>query len=61
MLEQPVDRLDTRLVPAALLAWASVLLGIIAGWQVAAAVAVVAAAAVPLVCRMNHRAVVAGL
>ncbi len=48
-------------MPAALLAWASVLLGIIAGWQVAAALAVVAAAAVPLVCRINHRAVVAGL
>ena len=56
-------------MPAALLAWASVLLGILAGWQVAAAVgavavvavAVVAVAPVPLVRWMSHRAVVAGL
>jgi len=58
---QPVDRLDVRLVPAALLAWGTVLLGLLGGWQLAAAVAVGALAGLPLVLRLDNRAVAAGL
>jgi len=58
---QPVDRMDVRLVPAALLAWGTVLLGLLGGWQLAAAVAGGALAGLPLVLRLDNRAVAAGL
>jgi len=61
VLESPVERLDVRLVAAALLAWAAVLVGMLAGWQLAVGVAGVALVAVPLVLRLDNRAVAAGL
>jgi len=58
---QPVDRMDVRLVPAALLAWGTVLLGLLGGWHLAAAVVGGALAGLPLVLRLDNRAVAAGL
>lgn len=60
-VEQPVDRLDVRLVPAALLAWGAVLVGMLAGWQCATVVAAGALVSVPALLRAGRRTVAAGI
>ncbi|WP_127783474.1 ComEC/Rec2 family competence protein [Rhodococcus sp. X156] len=57
----PAERLDVRLLPSAGCAWAAVLLGLLAGWQVSVVVAALALGGIAWVRRRSRRAVAAGL